>query len=215
MEGCDGRILMSDNSGIITINSRISYQPKINFILAHEIGHSRLHRDIQVFADTEKTLSEWYTKGPQESEANLFATELLMPEDHFSQMVKGKKLNLELIEKVSSAFAASKTATFLRYRDLGDFPVMIIFIEKGKIKWKSCSHDFPFQWLPLHSDLPPWTVAGDFYYKAITETQPVKLEAMEWFPEDFKLLNGDKKQKLWEQCFPTSTDSILTCLWTL
>lgn len=215
MDGCEGRILMNNNSGIITINSKISYQPKINYILAHEIGHARLHKNIPLFADTDQTLNEWYAKGAHETEANQFAAELLMPTELFSKMVKQKKLSLQLIEEAASYFGASKTATFLRYRDLGDFPVMIIFIEHGLIKWKTSSNDFPFKWLPFGSKVPAWTVAGDFYYKGVKEEQPVKIDAIEWFPEDYKLLRGNEKQKLWEQCFPATKEGILTCLWTI
>lgn len=214
MDGCEGRILMNRDSGIISINAAIDYQPKINFILAHEIGHARLHRDIPLFSDTTRTLNEWYAHGGQEKEANDFACELLMPSELFARKTKGKKLDLRLIEDIAGYFGSSKTATFLRYRDLGDYPVMIIFIENGRIKWKSPSSDFPFTWLPFGSKVPVYTVAGDYYYNGVEETRPAKVDAIEWFPEDYKLINGDKSQKLWEQCFPATKDSILTCLWT-
>ena len=128
LEGSQGRILMSKDEAIITINNAITYQPKINYVLAHEIGHSQLHRHLSFFADSDKTLSEWYAQGPHEQEANIFAAELLMPHDLFVRKVKKKPLNLPLVEEVAGYFRASKTATFLRYRDLGDFHLMIIFI---------------------------------------------------------------------------------------
>ena len=214
MDGCEGRILMNPDSGIISINSAIDYPPKINFILAHEIGHARLHRDIPLFSDTHKTLSEWYANGPQEKQANEFAAELLMPSELFKRKTKGKRLDLRLMEETAGYFGASKTATFLRYRDLGDFPVMIIIIENGLIKWKSPSTDFPFTWLPNGEKVQAYSVAGDYYYNGVVEPKPVKVDAIEWFPEDYKLINGDTSQKLWEQCFPATRESILTCLWT-
>lgn len=66
----------------------------------------------------------------------------------------------------------------------------------------------------LSSKLSAWTVAGDYYYKGVKEEKPVKVDAIEWFPEDYNLLQGNEKQKLWEQCFPSNSNSILTCLWT-
>lgn len=214
MDGSEGRILMNSNAAIVAVNEKIDYQPKINFIIAHEIGHACLHRDKSpLFADTHKTLADWYANGAHESEANIFAAELLMPTDLFTRKVKGKKLELSLIENVANYFGASKTATFLRYRDLGDFPVMIIFIENGVIRWKTFSHDFPFQWLPLLTKVSAWTVAGDYYYKGVEEPKPVKIKAIEWFPEDFKAQKNEG-QKLWEQCFKVADDSILSCLWT-
>jgi Zn-dependent peptidase ImmA (M78 family) len=216
MDGSEARIVMDDKEAIITVSNSIQYQPKINYILSHEIGHAVLHRDIQpVYDDTHKTLSEWYATGVHEAEANIFAAELLMPSLLFTNRVKHKKLSLHLIEETAAYFTASKTATFLRYRDLGDFPVMLIFIENGVIKWKSHSNDFPFTWLQYGTKVPAFTVAGDYFYKGVEEQQPVKVEAIEWFGEDYNLLNGNGPQKLWEQCFPTTQNSILTCLWTL
>lgn len=213
MDGSQGRIVMSKDEAIISINKAVTYQPKINYIIAHEIGHAQLHRHLSLFDDSDKTLSEWYTQGPHEREANIFAAELLMPTELFSKKVKGKKLELSLIESVAAYFGASKTATFLRYRDLGEFPVMIIFIEDGIIKWKSHTDDFPFKWLTIGSKLPAFTVAGDYFYKNVEEKKPAKVDAIEWFPEDFVCQRADKA-KLWEQCFPSTPNSIVTCLWT-
>ena len=214
MDGSEGRILMNDNDVLISINSLINYQPKVNYILSHEIGHGILHRRIvPLFNDNHRTLSEWYTKGLHEMEANQFAAELLMPAELFTRKVKSKKLALPLIEEIAEYFGASKTATFLRYKDLGPYPVMIIFIEEGLIKWKSCSEDFPYQWLTLGNKLPVYTVAGDYYYRQVEERKPAKVDAIEWFPEDNACQRAENP-KLWEQCFPSTPSSILTCLWT-
>lgn len=213
MDGSDGRIVLNDDGGIICINSAIQYQPKINYIIAHEIGHARMHRGLTFFSENDRTLNEWLAKGQHEKEANDFAASLLMPYAPFSRFVKSKKLNLKLIEQAAELFGASKTATFLRYREIGEFPVMIIFIENGKIKWRSHSTDFPYTWLELNSDVPPWTVAGEFYHKQKMESYPEEVSAIEWFPNDFKL-KGNESETLWEQCFPVTKNSIVTCLWT-
>jgi len=214
MDGAQGRILMTNSEGIVAVNNSITYQPKINYIIAHEIGHFRLHRHMQsAFNDSDKTLAEWYITGPQEAEANQFATELLMPSQTFIKKVQKQKLCLPLIEEVAEYFGASKTAAFLRYRDLGSFPVMIIFIEDGIIKWKSHSKDFPLTWIEPKAKVPAWTVAGDYFYKQVREEKPVKVDALEWFPADHRI-KYNLKMKLWEQCFPVTESAILTCLWT-
>jgi hypothetical protein len=136
-----------------------------------------------------------------------------MPSDIFKKRVKGKKLNIELISEVSSYFQTSLTATFLRYKDLGEFPVMVIFIEDGIIRWKASSSDFPFQWLPVETKVPAWTVAGDFFTGKGIEEKPVMVQAIEWFPEDFQIA-GNEKMKLWEQCFVIPNNGLISCLWT-
>lgn len=89
---------------------------------------------------------------------------------------------------------------------------MIIFIENGIVKWKSPSEDFPYKWLALGTEVPPYTVAGDYYYRQVEENKPAKVDAIEWFPDDY-VCQQNENAKLWEQCFPSTTNSILTCLW--
>jgi Zn-dependent peptidase ImmA (M78 family) len=214
MDGCEGRIVMGRDGGIISINAAIDYQPKINFILAHEIGHSRMHGTIQpLFADNKHSLAEWYAKGPHEKEANEFATELLMPSEAFSKRVKGQKPSVNVIGDAAVYFGASRTAAFLRYRDLGDFPVMVILVENGIIKWKSPSKDFPFPWLSIDAPVPAFTVAGDYFYRNSKEPNPEKIFAIDWFPDDFNA-QRNPKQQLWEQCSRFSEEAIVSCIWT-
>ena len=214
MQGAEGRILMNGDKAVITINSNITYPGKRNFVIAHEIGHFVLHKGLTPFySDTDKTLAEWYKNGPQEQQANQFASELLMPSDLFKSKIAGKKLNLSLIEQIAGYFNVSLTAAFLKYKDLGDYPVMVIYIENGIIQWKQASNDFPFQFLPLYSKVPVYTVAGDYFNKKGLEEKPEKVDAIEWFPTDFKL-KYDPDYQLWEQCFPVSNNGLLSCLWT-
>lgn len=213
IQGSQGRIIMRGNYGIISINSNINYQPSINFIIAHEIGHFILHKSLIVCSDTHKTLSEWHKKGTQETEANYFASELLMPSSQYRLKVKGKSMSLELIESISSYFNVSKLSAFLKYVSHGDYPVMVIFMENGKVKWKKSSSDFPFQYLSYNSAIPVCTVAGDYFYQNSFEAKPEKVNAIEWFPEDFQI--GHKKDwKLWEQCYRVSENGLVSCLWT-
>ena len=214
MDGCEGRIIMAKTSAIIKINTSIVHPGKWNFVLAHEIGHFILHRDLSLFFDNSKTLSEWHTKGVHEQQANEFAEELLMPTVLFTNMVRGKRLNLRLIEEIASYFKVSLTAAFIKYSRVGQFPMMVIYIGGGIIKWKMPSTDFPFKYLPYGSKVPAWTVAGDFFNGKKLESKPVQVEAIEWFPEDYKL-KDNKSWRLWEQCYQVSSDGLMVCLWSL
>lgn len=214
IEGSQGRILIKGNTGIISVNSSITHQGKKNFVIAHEIGHFILHKNIStLFSDTHKTLADWYKNGLHEQQANEFASELLMPTELFKSKVYKKKLSIDLIEEVATYFNVSLTATFLKYRTAGIYPVMVIFIQDGIIKWKQCSSDFPFQFLPINSKVPAWTVAGDFFNNKVIEDKPVKVDAIEWFAEDFEI-EHKKNWKLWEQCFQVSENGLISCLWT-
>ncbi len=213
LEGSEGRILMDNETAIITVNSNITYQPKKNFIMAHELGHYFLHRNLtQLFSDTEKTLSEWLKNEKQEQEANEFAKELLMPEIIFKPLCKGK-LTVKLIKELANKFHASITATLLRYKDLGDFPIAVIYVEKGIVKWAHFTNDFVLQYLPIGSKVRPGTVAYDFFFNNGELTGDGELvDAIDWFPEDFNIKRY-LKWKFYEYCHNVSKEGLLICLW--
>jgi Zn-dependent peptidase ImmA (M78 family) len=214
LKGAEGRIVIKGDSGVVTVDSSIRSKGKRNFILAHEIGHFLMHKDsLTLFSDTEMTLNEWYRKGSQEKEANCFATEFLMPQKLFSSKVNNKRFSLSLIEELSSYFQTSILATFLRYVDFGKFPLMVVFIENGIVKWKKGSQDFPFTWTSKDSKLPVYTVAGDLFYNNVGEDEPQQIDAVEWFYDDLEI-ERKLHWKLWEQCYRVSPNGIVSCLWT-
>ena len=209
----EGRIVMKSDTGIITIREDISLQSKKNFIIAHEIAHFCLHKNLlAVFTDTHKTLSDWYRTGLQEQEANQFASALLMPETLFRKRIDKQKLSVALIREVSAYFVVSMTAAFLKYVDIGRYPLMVIFIENGIVKWKKHSTDFPYTFLELKSRVPAYTVAGDYFIHGRLEEAPEKIAAIEWFPDDFKC-QKEPDTMLWEQCFQVSEYGLISCLW--
>jgi Zn-dependent peptidase ImmA (M78 family) len=212
--GSEGRILIRKNSAVITISSEITHPGKRNFVLSHEIGHFLLHKQVSpLYCDTDQTLADWYRNGPQEQQANQFATALLMPSELFRNQVDRHRLNLTLIESIAHFFQVSLTAAFLRYVELGSYPCMVIYMEDGQVKWKRNSADFPYPYLPINAKVPVWTVAGDYFYKKQLEPCPEEIDAIEWFPDDYKLKRVPES-KLWEQCYRISSNSLISCLWT-
>lgn len=211
--GAEGRIMFNHGETLITINSAITHPGRRRFVLAHELGHCVMHKDQFVsHSDNDKTLSDWYKNGPQEIQANDFAKELLMPTNSFRPLAQGK-FSMKQVDDLASKFQTSKTATLLRYRDLGSYPIALIFIDNGIIKWTQYSHDFVLQYIPKDTKLPVDTVAGDiFYQKNDIPDQPELVDAIEWFPEDFNIKRY-MKWKFYEQCFAVSDTGILSCLW--
>lgn len=215
LEGCDGRIVFDGDEAVITVDSKINYEPKKRFVIAHEIGHFRMHRNLHPgFIDNERTLNEWYATGTHELEANCFAAEFLMPEKIIAPLFKGKKFNLDLIYKISEDFSTSVTATLLRYKDLGDYPMALILVKDGKVAWSQFTTDFPLTFIPKGSEVSPLTVVGDHFHKGNElEENPEKIPAIEWFPEDFNIKRF-QNWEFYEQCYHVSKNSVLACLWT-
>jgi Zn-dependent peptidase ImmA (M78 family) len=86
------------------------------FTLAHEIGHYFLHRDAGDFEDRALFRRE-ARFDRRESEANAFASKLLMPEAEFRTVVLSRKASLD---ELARHFGVSSAAAKFRAEALGE-----------------------------------------------------------------------------------------------
>lgn len=215
IDGAQGRILIEDDEAIISYNNNIHNESKRRFVIAHELGHFLLHKDIFskiAHIDDEKTLSEWYAKGVHEKEANQFAAELLMPSELYMRQVRGKMFNFDLIKSVANSFQTSLTSTLLKYRILGDFPLAIIYSKNKKVEWSSFAEDFHLQYVPKGTNVPTNSVAYDFFNDDKLPDEPEEIEAMSWFYQDFKVVDFHDTV-FYEQCIRIGKNGVISCIW--
>lgn len=213
IEGAEGRIIIKGSGAIISVNSGINIIGKRRFVLAHELGHYEMHKSLlSIHADDQKSLSEWRDNIRYEVEANQFAAELLMPEELFKQEVFRKQFSFLLIEYLSNRFQTTKTSTLIRYSNLGDHPIALIFSEKGIIKWTRITEDFVLQYIPQKVMVPINTVAYDFFQGRGLPQKPEKVRAVDWFSEDFNI-SQFQYWEFYEQCYQVSNDGLLSCVW--
>lgn len=223
LKNCDGKIIFGNNKAVIKVNSNIQFEQRKRFVIAHEIGHLILHRNMQLPDDTfsnfniiagmEKALKN----GKQELEANEFASELLMPEKLFLKEAKGKKFSPLLIQQLSERFKTSLTATVFRYLQFKQLhPICLVFIENGKVKYWKKSDDLKV-WLGDYTRLAPpsESVATeyiqknyDFVYKLEEKAQTINKST--WF----NLGQYDEDTDFYEYCIPTKRyQTILSIIW--
>lgn len=223
LTNCDGKIIFGNNKTVIKVNSNIQFEQRKRFVIAHEIGHLIMHRNMQLPDDTfsnfniiagmEKVLKN----GRQELEANEFACELLMPEKLFLKEVKGKKFSPLLIKQLSERFKTSLTATVFRYLQFNQLhPICLVFIENGKVKYWKKSDDLKV-WLGDYTRLAPPSdsVATEyiqknyeFVYKLEEKAQTINKST--WF----KLSEYDEDTDFYEYCIPTKRyQTILSIIW--
>ena len=182
LNGKEGEIVSVNNRSIITINSNITFEPKKRFAAAHELGHHEMHKNLDnITFDTEYELINWYKAGPQEIEANEFASEFLMPSEQFYKECKAKKFGPHVIEHLSERFQVSKTAAILKFVNRGNHPVCIVYCKDNKMKWWKASHDFRHY--------------IEFYYDSNPPTGSV---AYEIFTKNKSYFNDEKKQQIWK-----------------
>lgn len=214
LNNCDGRMIMKHGRSIVSVNSAIEYPQKRRFVLAHELGHIIMHSNQEAsFTDDDTTL-EAYKNGPQEVEANNFASELLMPEDLFKSFCFKKKFTPDLIRSLSEKFNTSLTSVVYRFIEHGNHPICVFYSKGGKVQYWKKSEDMKV-WIPDINKLnvPADSVANEYYkYKRIykKEESAQEIDKSTWF----SLGKYDDDSPMYEYCIITPRyNSVLSVIW--
>lgn len=140
----DGVLQKTPKGWVIIYNNSIKYLGRINFTLAHEFGHYLLHRKkypngLQCAKNDIYNNSSNGIKRAIETEANIFASYLLMPFDDFRKESNLYPFSSTLFENLAKKYNTSLTATILKWIDVTDKKAMAIFSDNGFIEWKKQS----------------------------------------------------------------------------
>lgn len=121
----------------IGVNLNIQYGPRRNFTLAHEIGHFIGHRYQQdIFECTFDNINDFESAG-FESEANEFASHLLMPPDTVRTFASNNVFCHDSVSALASTLGVSRAAAAFRWVKLTNKPVGFVisrdgFIDRGR-----------------------------------------------------------------------------------
>ena len=137
----DGELVKTDKGWVIIYNNKVSYSGRINFTLAHEFGHYILHRKLfpQGMKCTKQDIANSELCKDIESQANQFASFLLMPLDDFRLESQKQSFSVELFENLSKRYGTSITATMLKWIDMTNQDAMLIFSDNGFVDWTRIS----------------------------------------------------------------------------
>lgn len=120
ISGSVARLQIKGEYGIISVSTHVREPGRRRFAIAHELGHFELHKSItKANICSDQDLLDWYKKEVDESQANVFAAELLMPSDIFRHLCPRDRPNFKMIGQLASAFNTSLTATAFRYVENG------------------------------------------------------------------------------------------------
>jgi len=213
----DGMTFYENGKFYIHLNTDLGNRPdsaRGRFTLAHELGHYYI--DSHRIGLKKGLLKPHPSRTNQkqfnriEREADFFASCLLMPQERFSKDFYRKKFSIELIDFLKDEYNVSRTACAFRFADIGNHDIMIIYGENGKICWKYCSEQFPYQYLLYENRVAPNTVMGE-YFKNITDNLFKKEEI--WAVDIFNYVKDDDIQrKFFEHCI-TYKDKALSIIW--
>ncbi len=122
----------------IVYNNTITSEGRINFTLAHELGHYLLHRTLspEGLQCSNRAMLNWKSeRGQIEAQANTFASYLLMPLDDFRAQIRGEPITMDLMRHLSDRYEVSITAAILKWLGLTDKRAMIVVGKEGFIDW--------------------------------------------------------------------------------
>src|SRR5699024_343786 len=147
-----------------------------------------------------------------EKEADYFASCLLMPEQILIKEVNRSDFKFKILERISDAFQVSIVAAAIRFSQIGNHPIMIIYANNGLIIWKTSSDDFPYKRILLDDNkIPTNTVLGEYF--ELNNTEDTKREeqvyAVDWFKYVSKF---DKDRTFYEYCLPYK-NTALSIIW--
>lgn len=211
IQGSVARLQIKGNHGLIAVDNRIKEHGRSRFAVAHELGHFEIHRArAKASICSEFDLLRWNKSSTEETEANIFAAELLMPTDMFKRKCPKKTPSFNVVSELANEFSSSLTATAIKYVEKGPFPSALMVSNKGKIAWTCKSEDFYFKVRGVGSHLDKYSCAGAFFYGEVLPPNPEPVEASSWLDDLF----SPNRVKLWEHSiFLRNYDTILSLIW--
>ncbi len=140
----DGKITISSDEIKIVTNANTLYESRKRFTIAHEIGHWKLHfcDDPYRTIDCEAKNIGAFSKNLIEYEADLFASEFLLPTEIFKREAGRLLPSIRSLESLSDKYSTSLTSTAIKFVELTQEPCAVILMQDRKIKWKIHSSSF-------------------------------------------------------------------------
>ena len=210
-------IIIYDSGFYIHINTKRHNKPESQrgrFTLAHELGHYFIdnHRHGLQSGVLEPHPSKNNENKHQkiEREADYFASCLLMPEERFVKDCFKHKFNFSIIEELSKKYNVSLTACAIRFADIGNHPIMIVYCENNVVKWKWNSIDFPFKYLAENNGkVPEDTLVGEYFKSGEGKKKTEQLWAGDWFKCYY---HEDENRRFYEHFIPFKNKG-LSVIW--
>lgn len=177
LDGCAARLVSSGEKAVISV-AQDDNAGRRRFSLGHELAHwiCDAHRgsfkcanaDIAPQNDEAKTV---------EANANMFASQLLLPDFLVLPWMTGRDANLDVAQALSKDFAASLTASALKLaKKFKNAPVAVLCHDQFRLKWFQRNLVFPHDYYirpELHQD----TAAFDMVYGKLGGLSRPKREA--------------------------------------
>ena len=140
---CDALTVMANGQKLILLNQKIHFEPRINFTLAHELGHYFIptHLEPLYACNINELVSNWTldTSSGVEREADIFASQLLLPDKFIDKSIIS---SMNDIISVARTYGTSIPTTAIRMMESSYDIVAFVCCKGKKISWVSTSRGF-------------------------------------------------------------------------
>ena len=138
----EGGLFHVDGQGwALLYNERLKSSGRVRFTQAHELGHYLLHRlDQDSFQCSQADMVHWGSdQRAMESQADDFASNLLMPMKQFRGCMSDQTIDFEMLSEASTKFGVSLTATALRWICSTEQSAVLVLARDGFMNWSVSS----------------------------------------------------------------------------
>jgi len=139
LDGFDGLLKAnkSRSKWLILYNSATTSEGRKRFTIAHEFGHYILHRHQQdLFECSDGDIETGDNNGRDiETEADLFASTLLMPLDDFRRQVDAHPISFDLLGHCADRYGVSLTAAALRWTEIAPKRAVLVASRDDHMLW--------------------------------------------------------------------------------
>ena len=138
LAGFDGMLTAnpSRSKWLILYNSAVRSEGRKRFTIAHEFGHYMLHTDQQDrFECSDADIETGGDRRDIETEADLFASTLLMPLDDFRKQVASQQVSFDLLGHCADRYGVSLTAAALRWTEIAERRAVLVASRDDHMLW--------------------------------------------------------------------------------
>jgi IrrE N-terminal-like domain len=180
LAGAVARLARVGDHARIRVATRVTNAGRQRFSVAHELGHFVLKHDGSALAGCQERSMVDYKGESKESEANIFAVELLLPEKLVRRRCDVLPVDLRPVRKLADEFETSVTATAIRFIEFSPERCALVYSEKGRVRWTRKSESFWFRLIGLGQPLEPASLAIDFFRKGAVPEEPEDVRGDAW-----------------------------------
>lgn len=186
----EGMLLKREKGWYLLYNDLVQSPGRINFTIAHELGHYLLHRQQEdaFECSTADLLDYGSTARRREAEADKFSAMLLMPFDDFRLQVESATVDIDLLGACANRYGVSLIAAIRQWIEFTSHRAVLVVSRDGFIKWSWSSKrayrtKARFRFSKETIAIPEGSVAASNGHRPEDRTG-IELPARVWFEDE-------------------------------